>query len=198
MKRRDVIKSLSLLGAVPIVKSCAPGVSLGSGLLPQYLISNQMILSELLPHFPYQQSFSGLGSLKAVSPTLSMAPDINKVRMGLGLEASIASQIGAITGIPQLGALAGRTQRGDCQLACGLRYDPKTRGIYLKEPVLESLNLQDIPLAYTDQARSLLNDFGPQFLEKRPVHTLDASFATKMLRSMTVKPEGISLGFGLL
>jgi len=94
-----------------------------------------------------------------------MAPDINKVRIGLGVQAGLAQGLGKITGIPLLNQIAGSTHNGQCTLACGLR--------------------------------QLLNSFGPQILDRYPVHTLEQSLATRVLKSMTVKENGIALGFGI-
>lgn len=199
MTRRDLIKLLPLGGVVPVISSCASnGVSLGPGLVPQYLINTEMILREVLPHFPYQQDFSGLGTMKALNPQFGLIPEKNKVRVGLDLQASLAAGLGALTGIAALDQFSGGYQQGSCQLACGLRYDPKTRGIYLKDPEIERLNLQNIPTHYTGYAQSLLNGIGPQLLDKHPIHTLEPSIASKVLRSINVQREGVALGFGLL
>jgi len=202
MKRRDLLKKLPLAAAapaLPLINSCATnGLSLGPGLTPQYLINTQMILSKLLPFFPFKQNVSGLANLSLIQPTFAMAPDINKVRIGLGLTAAASQGLGALTGIPALDALSGRSTNGRAQVACGLRYDKATRGIYLKEPNIEQLDLANIPSQYTNSARGLLNTFGPQLLDKRPIHTLDSSLATSVLKSMTVQNNGIALGFGLI
>jgi len=126
-----------------------------------------------------------------------MAPDINKVRVGLGVQASVAQGLAQATGIPALGGFSGLTRSGNCVIACGLRYDKSTRGIYLKDPVLETLDMVDIPTYYTSQAQNLINTFGPKLLDKYPVHTLEKSLAARVLSSMTVKENGIALSFGL-
>jgi len=198
MKRRTLIKNLPLLATFPLLKSCG-GTGTGlSSLLPQYIINTGMITEQLLPHFPFQKSFAGIGQINAINPRISMAPEINKVRVGLGIQTALSQGLGAMTGLPLLNSLAGTTQSGTCQFACGLRYDPDTRGIFLKEPEIEHLQLGNIPNYYTGQAKQLLNAFGPQIIDRYPVHTLEKSFASRILKNMTVTKNGISLGFGLI
>ena len=164
MNRRQLLQRIPLLASYPLLNSCAGGGGLGAlaSLIPNYLISSNMITQKLLPHFPFQKDFAGIGTINAINPKISMAPDINKVRIGLGVQAGLAQGLGKITGIPLLNQIAGSTHNGQCTLACGLRYDPSTRGIYLKDPVIEQLQLGQIPTQYTNNAQQLLNSFGPQ------------------------------------
>lgn len=191
--RRDLLKQFPLLAGGAVIASCA-----GIPILPQYIISNQMILKELLPHFPYNKSFAGIGSMSLTSPQISFVPDINKVRLNMGLGLGLSQQVSEITGINIPGLTSGSTQQnGSCQVACGLRYDRNTRGIYLKDLAIESLQLSNIGNSYTSNARSLVNAFAPAILDKTPIHTLEPSIATKFLGSMTIQNNGIALGFGL-
>ena len=198
MNRRHLIKHLPLLALAPALKSCAgSGMGLGK-LLPHYLVTTDMMLRQMLPHFPFRQDFQGIGSLSASNPQFSLVPEQNKVRIGLNLQTALSSGLSSLTGIPSLRALAGQQYSGSSQVACGLRYDSKTRGIYLNEPVLESLSLSGIPQHYTDQAKSLMNAFGPSILDRYPVHTLEPSLASRVLQKMTVTNKGIALGFGIV
>lgn len=188
MTKRDFLKHLPLAAGSVALSACA-----GSALMPQYLISNDMILRELLPYFPFNRSVNGIGSVSLTKPSLSFAPDINKVRLGMGLNLGLGQSLMQMTGLN----LGNTIQQGTCQVACGLRYDRQTRGIYLKEPVVESLQLSGIASNYTNQARSLINNLAPQVLDRYAIHTLEPSLATRFLGSMSVQNNGISLGFGL-
>ena len=100
MKRRDLIKKLPLLGAAPFMYSCGSGVSMGPTLAPQYLISTSMILQEMLPHFPFNHSLPAIGNFSLSSPVLSMAPEINKVRVGLNFQTVLSNGISSLLGMP--------------------------------------------------------------------------------------------------
>ena len=193
MTKRNFLKNIPLAAGSLALGACA-----GSPFLPQYLISNDMILKELLPYFPFNQSINGIGSIGLTTPQVSFAPDINKVRLNMGLQLGLSNTFSQLTGINIPGLTSGNTlQQGSCQVACGLRYDRDTRGIYLQDATVESLQLSQISDSYTGQARSLINALAPKVLDQYPVHTLEPSLATRFLGSMTVRDNGISLGFGL-
>ena len=193
MTRRKLLKQASLLSPAILAPSCTSIADLA--LRQQYLIGTQQILSQLLPFFPFQQQLPNVGTLSLANPVFEMAPDIHKVRIGLTTTAAAASGLAALTGIPALGSIAGRSTSGTCQLACGLRYDPSTRGIFLKEPQVEKLDLQNISPALTNPFRSLINTFGPQILDQRPIHTLEPSLASRFLNSFAIQENGIALKF---
>lgn len=196
MTKRTFLKNLPVAAGSIALSACAGG-PLGS-LLPQYLISSNMITKELLPYFPFNQSFTGLGSISLTAPKIGFASDINKVRLNMGLGLGLSDNLSKITGLNIPGLTTGASQhQGSCQIACGLRYDKSTRGIYLKDPVIEALQLGQISNGYTNQARSLVNALAPQVLDRYAIHTLESSIATRFLGSMTVKDNGIALGFGL-
>ncbi len=189
MTKREFIKHLSLATGGVALSSCA-----GSSFLPSYLISNEMIISQLLPHFPFNKSLSGIGSIGLTSPSVSFAPDINKVRMNMGVQIGLGESLALI---PGLSSLANSLQKGTCQLACGLRYDRNTRGIYLKDPTIESLQLNGVGNNYSNRVTGLVNALAPSIFNQYAIHTLQPSIATTFLGSMTVKDNGIALGFGL-
>ncbi|MGJ8725581.1 MAG: hypothetical protein ACSHYB_13565 [Roseibacillus sp.] len=160
-----------------------------------YLVNSSSLLSRLLPHFPFNRQYSGIGQVSLSQPSLAMVPEQNKVRLGLTANAGLANQLSQQTGLSILNDIAGRSTSGTCQLACGLRFNPADNGIYLKEPVLEELNLQGLASSYTEPARGLINLIGPQILDKYPVHTLEPSFTTRALSSLAVKKNGLLLDF---
>ena len=194
MKRRDLLKSIPMLTGSVVFSSCA-GIT--SALIPNYLISSNMIISRLLPHFPYSQSAQGIGQVRLTNPAVSFAPDINKVRLNLGVEAGLSNTLSQLTGIKALDSITKLSTKGSCQIACGLRYQKETRGIYLQNPTVEKLQLSNIPAQYADQSKSLINTLAPHLFNQYPIHTLEASLATRFLGSMTVKSNGIALGFGI-
>jgi hypothetical protein len=196
MTRREIFTKGALLTPAIFAPSC--GTTIGRALQGQYLIRTDQILAQLLPFFPFQRQMPGVGQVSLSNPIFSMAPDINKVRVGLTTGIAAASGLAELTGIPALGQIAGRGTAGTCQLACGLRYDSATRGIYLREPAIEKLEFQHLSSSLTTPFTQLVNLFGPQFLDQRPIHTLEPSLATRFLNQMVVQPGGIALNFSPL
>lgn len=193
MTRRKILQRAFVLPPAVAVTSCATVADLA--LRSQYLIRTDQILSQLLPFFPFRQQYQGIGQLSLSNPVFSMAPDLNKVRIGLTTSVSAASTLGEMTGIPELGRIAGKSSSGTCQVACGLRYDSQTRGIYLREPAIERFEFDRLYSTFTKPLQQIINIFGPQLLDRRPIHTLEPSLATRFLNSMVVQQGGIALKF---
>ena len=196
MTRREIFTKGALLSPAVFLPSCATVADLA--LRGQYLIRAEQILAQLLPFFPFQRQLSGVGQVSLSNPVFSMAPDINKVRVGLTTGLAAAPALAELTGIPALRQIAGRQTSGTCQLACGLRYDPQTRGIFLREPMIERLEFENLSASLTTPFTQVINLFGPQFLDRHPIHTLEPSMATRFLNSMEVQPGGIALKFSPL
>ncbi len=194
-KRKFLIRlgsSIGSLGGASLLNSCA-GLSelnklgelgLGAGLSPTLLIKPQTIVSKLMPYFPYNQSYQGIAGVSFADPVVSMVPDAEKVRIGL-------TTLAGLTGSSQ--QLGGR-----CQIACGLRYDPDTRSIYLKDATLEDFNLNGVNSQLTSGFKGIANNLGNSILEKYPVYSLAQRPGIGLLKNMNVTNEGIKLGFGLL
>lgn len=193
MTRRDLVKRALFVPPAVAVSSCATVADLA--LRSQYLIRTDQILGQLLPYFPFQQQYQGIGQLSLSNPVFSMAPELNKVRIGLTTSVSAASTLGEMTGIPELGRIAGRSSSGTCQVACGLRYDSETRGIYLRDPAIEKFEFDRLSSTFTKPLQQIINLIGPRMLDRRPIHTLEPSLATRFLNSMVVQPGGIALKF---
>jgi len=192
LSKRQFLISLSTLSAGTLLNSCAGidqlgglgNLSFGPGLSPSFLIKPQTMMSKLAPHFPYKRNYQGLVNLNFSDPVVSMVPDSEKVRVGL----------------TTLGGLAGTGSQlgGRCQLACGLRYDPKNRGVYLKDSTVENFTLNGVSTQLTSGIKDVANLVGKDLLERYPVYTLDNTPGLGLLKKMNVTNEGVLLSFGLL
>ena len=196
MTRREILRKGALLSPAVLAPSCATVADMA--LRGQYLIRADQIMAQLLPFFPFQRQISGVGQVSLSNPVFSMAPDINKVRLALTTGVAAAPGLAELTGIPALAQIAGRGTSGTCQLACGLRYDSATRGIFLREPVIEKFQFEHLSPSLTTPLTQVINLFSPQFLDRHPIHTLEPSRATRFLNSMEVQSGGIALKFSPL
>ncbi len=191
ISKRQFLLSIGTLGASVVLNNCAGinqlgglgNIGLGPGLMPTFLIKPQMMMSKLTPHFPFQQGYKGLADISFSNPVLSMVPESDKVRVGL-------TTLGGIRG-------TGRKLGGRCQIACGLNYDPKTRGIYLKDSVVEDFTLTGVSSQLTSGIRDVANLVGKNLLERYPVYTLGDSAGLGLLKKMNVTDQGILLSFGI-
>ena len=197
MNRREILRKAALLSPVVVLPSCSTIADLA--LRSQFFIPTAELLSRFNPFFPFQQSYQNVAQLNLSNPVFSMVPDQNKVRIGMTTGVTTGSGLGSLAGLAglgNLGSLAGLNTGGTCQIACGVRYDQKTRGIYLSEPKLEKLDITGISSSLTGPFTQLVNTFGPQILDKNPVRTLEPSLAASFIDRMVVEPTGIALKFG--
>jgi len=191
ISKRQFLLGLGSLSAGTLLNSCADmgqlgglgNIGLGPGLMPTLLIKPQMMMSKIAPQFPYNKNYQGLVDLNFSDPVLSMVPEADKVRVGL-------TTLGGLRG-------GGQQLGGRCQLACGLHYDPETRGIFLKDSVLEDFSLAGIPNQLTSGIRDVANLVGKDLLERYPVYTLGNQTGLGFLKKMNVTDNGILLSFGL-
>ena len=198
MNRQQFLRTIPLAAAPLVLPSCTGlnGLSSLANLAQgNYLVNTSSMLSKLLPYFPFNRDYSGIGQVSLTQPSLAMVPDQNKIRLGFTANAGLTNQLSQQTGLGFLNGLAGRSTSGTAQLACGVRFNKEDNGIYLQDPVLEELNLQGLASNYSDSARSLINLVGPQILDQHPVHTLEPSLATRTLSALVVEKNGLLLDF---
>ncbi|MDB9741327.1 DUF1439 domain-containing protein [Akkermansiaceae bacterium] len=184
--------SIGSLGGVSLLSGCADlgqlgglgGLSMGDGLSPTLLIKPQTIVSKLAPHFPYRKNYQSLAGVSFDDPVVSMVPNAEKVRVGL-------TTLAGLNGV-------GQQIGGRCQLACGLRYDPESRGIYLKDATLEDFSFNGANSQLTSGFASVANSVGNTILERYPIYSLANYPGAGLLKNMNVTNEGIALGFGLV
>jgi len=196
MNTRQFLKSLAFT-APPLLFAACGGSSLGPNLFPQFLLKTDIIQDELDNLFPFARNMNQVGGLQFSNPILDTAPEINKMRLGLQLSGKLSPGLALATSIPHLKALASEERSGHCQVACGFRYDPKTREVFLHEPVVESLEVGSFPDYYSAQITRLVNFLGTQMFRQTPVHTLEDTFANRHLKGFSVQQDGVALQFGI-
>ena len=196
MNRKQFLRFVPLAAAPLALPSCSGSLgTLGRALQSNYLVDSTSILARLIPYFPFNRDYSGIGQLSLNRPAIETLPDENKILLGLDVTAGLSDQLSQSTGLGFLNNLAGRSTSGNCALACGVRYNKEDRGIYLDDPELRELNLEGLASNYTNSARSLANLVGPQILDQHPVHTLEPSLATRALSNIKVDKNGLLLDF---
>ncbi len=180
MNRREWMKGAGILGAGCVLTQCAE-VGLGPGLSPTFLVRPEIMTRRLGSLFPVTRDYQGLAKLQFSDPVLAMVPESNQVRVGL----------------TTLGGGLGRQFGGGCQLACGLRYDPKNRGVYLENSVIERFDIEGVSPQWTQGFRQIANVVGNEYLERHPVYQVADTFGIGFLKSMRVESGGVRLSFGV-
>lgn len=194
--RRDFIRGIgmaSVAGMTGALSSCATDfgtLGMGPGLMPTLLIRPDDLVRRFSPNFPVQRDYRGLLNMQFSDPVFGMVPDRNKVRLGL-------TTLGSVGKLMSAAGLYTRQLGGRCQLACGLRFDPETRAIYLKDTELEQFSLAGVPSQWTSDLRGIVNLLGSSFLEKRPIYKLGDGLGTRYVKDISVQNNGLLLSFGI-
>jgi len=90
---------------------------------------------------------------------------------------------------------------GALALTSGVRYDAKTKNLYLKNPMLDKLELQDSSLAklMTPSIKQEIFKIVADVVTQYPVYNLknSAGVASNFVKDITIKDSNLYLNFGL-
>ena len=136
--------------------------------------------------FPAQVQ-SSYGAIKMYSPQL-VAPK-TKDTMQTGASFSLKS--------PMLNREIG----GNISLSSGVRFDYETKNVYLANPMIEDLTLDNVALSQflTPQAKEAIGDILAQVAMRKPIYNLNKSgiMGVNLVRDVAIAPEGLVVTFGL-
>ena len=117
----------------------------------------------------FPREFDKLGGLVSATlshPRLSIPAQDNRLRIDFDIS------------ISALGAKD--ITAGSFALASGLRYDPVTQGLHLKNPELLDIQLPKAGTLLSGGTRSLLNDLLVEYANQQPVYRLDNDLLRKL------------------
>ena len=117
----------------------------------------------------FPREFDKLGGLVSATlshPRLSIPAQDNRLRIDFDIS------------ISALGAKDITT--GSFALASGLRYDPGTQGLHLKDPELLDIQLPNAGTLLSGGTRSLLNNVLLEYANQQPVYRLDNDLLRKL------------------
>jgi len=169
------------------------GLSLGTftacvGVDPQgrgysVAVPMSMVSNTLAEQFPVKES-RAFGTVEMKDATI------------LGKEGTDKLAIGTNFGISSMLYDLG----GSLKLSSGVRFDPKTKNLYLANPMVEELKFQDFSLAkvLTDDMRSALGLLIAETLSKKPIYNISkAGMGSSFVRGIDIRQGQIFLTFGL-
>jgi len=89
---------------------------------------------------------------------------------------------------------------GSLAITSGVRYDPKTRKLYLKNPMVDSLEVAKSSLTsfLTPSIKKELGVFVEEIIKNYPIYDLNkATMASAFVKNITVKDGNLYLNLGL-
>jgi len=144
-----------------------------------------MINSTLAEQFPVKESRS-FGTVEMKDPNILGQQGSQKLAIGTSFNVSNMLMPNGIG--------------GSLKLSSGVRFDPKTKNLYLANPMVEDLKFQDFSLAkyLTNDMRNALGLLIAETISKKPIYNISkAGMGSNFVRGIDVRDGQIFLTFGL-
>lgn len=165
MRIAAVVVSFSL--AVVLVAGCSTLNVVGSMLGSQVTFTQPQLQRGLDRSFPKDyDTLGGLVALRLDKPHLSIPYDSSRLRLSVD-----ASSVSPAAGEPR--------PLGRILISSGLRFDVRTLGLHLQNPVIESIDTS--AGALDNASRELLNAWLADFAREEPVYRLDADLVQRLV-----------------
>jgi hypothetical protein len=144
-----------------------------------------MVNNTLAQQFPVKESRS-FGTVEMQDATILGQQGTDKLAIGTGF--SISNML-----LPNdLG--------GSLKLSSGVRFDPRTKNLYLANPMVEELTFQNFSLAkyLTNDMRNALGLLIAETISKKPIYNISkAGMGSNFVRGIDIRNGQIFLTFGL-
>ncbi|WP_222564030.1 DUF1439 domain-containing protein [Novilysobacter antarcticus] len=164
---RTAVVVVSLVLASIIVAGCSTLTAMGSMLGSQVTFTQPQLQRSLDRNFPRDfDKLGGLATLRIGKPSLSIPYDSDRLRLSLD-----ASALTAASDQPH--------PLGRIQIASGLRFDTRTLGLHLQDPVIETIDGASGSL--NDASRELINAWLAAFAVEEPIYRLDHELVQRLV-----------------
>jgi len=144
-----------------------------------------MVNNTLAEQFPVKESRS-FGTVEMKDATILGQQGNDKLSIGTGFNVS--------------GMLLPNNLGGSLKLSSGVRFDPKTKNLYLANPMVEELKFQNFSLAkyLTNDMRNALGLLIAETISKKPIYNISkAGMGSSFVRGIDIRNGQIFLTFGL-
>lgn len=138
--------------------------------------------------FPVERSYLLLLSVSLTDPKVSLVEGSNRIDYEMTASVSLRP--------------VGEKRSGSARISGLLRYDPKTRQLFLQDSRLEEFDIDEVPEKYRERVREVATLAVREHLSDHAVYTLKESQLDRLpagveLRKMQVKNGKLRLFFGI-
>jgi len=144
-----------------------------------------MINSTLANQFPVKESRS-FGTVEMLDPNVLGQDGSDKLSVGTSFKVTSMLMPNGIG--------------GSLSLSSGVRFDPKSKNLYLANPMVKDLKFQDFSLAkyLTDDMRNSLGLLIAETISKKPIYNIsEAGMGSAFVKGIDVRNGQVFLTFGL-
>lgn len=158
---RKTIAAALLLGAAALLTACSSLNAVGALLGDSVRFTAPQLQGYLDRRFPRDyDELDGLVTLSVLNPRLSIPAGSDRLRLDFDV------------GFGTLGRDS-RSPSGHFAVASGLRWDPRTRGLHLDAPTLESVDIPQLGGAMNATGRGLINRWLADYARDEPVYEFE-------------------------
>lgn len=151
-----------------LIAGCATLNSVGAMLGSQVTFTQPQLQQSLSRNFPKQyDELGGLVTLTLMNPRLSIPHGDNRLRLDFDV------------GFGALGSGPG-SRTGHFALSSALRFDPGTRGLHLRDPTIEHVDVPALGGMMNTTSRQLLNSWLADYSRDEPVYRFDNSLLDRL------------------
>jgi len=160
------LSCLVVLGCV--LAACSSLDAIGGLLGNQLAFTAPQLQGYLDKRFPRDyDKLGGLVTLTVLHPRLSIPPGSHRLRLDFDV------------GFGALGR-ASQAPAGHFAVASGLRFEPRTLGLHLDQPTLESVDVPTLGGAMNATGRELINRWLADYARDEPVYKFDDSLLQRL------------------
>ena len=165
--RRSVIACIALALAPSLLAACSNLGTIAAVLGSQFAFTAPQLQAQLDRRFPRDyKKLDGLVTLRIVHPRLAIPEGTHRLRLDFDV------------GVGAMGREA--TPSGHMAIASGLRFDPRTHGLHLDQPSLESADFPGLGGAMNATGRELVNRWLDDYARNEPVYQFDNSLVERI------------------
>lgn len=165
--RTSVAFATFVLAAL-LVAGCSTLNTLGAMLGSQITFTQPQLQHALNRNFPKEyDELGGVVSLRLTNPSLSIPYDSTRLRLDFDV------------GLAAMGSSSLATT-GHFAVSSGLRFDPRTRGLHLQDPALESVDVPALGGVMSGTSRELIGKWLADYAREEPVYQLDSSLLDRI------------------
>lgn len=169
---KSSVRSYAALSTFALITLMAVGCStlstLGAMLGSQVTFTQPQLQNALDRDFPKQvDQLGGLVSLRLTNPTLSIPHNSSRLRLDFDVRLSAMGS-------------SNLASSGHFALSSGLRFDRRTRGLHLQDPVIESLDIPALSGVMSGTSGELISLWMADYAREEAVYRLDSSLLNRI------------------
>ena len=183
MKKIGLSFIFSFLSLIVVLNSCVEKTGQGLGTQLTFSLSPSDINTFLKREFPVEKEFD-LGKLILSDAEVSSIKSKDKIKLGLD--------------VAYKPPLIPTTIKGGVKVIGGIKYDPKKKALFLKDPMVQEIKFWNKSFSLPKEIQGVVGGFVGEVFNNIPIYKFSGgNLATYLLKDVRVEDGKIKVSFGL-